>query len=91
MEKARLTVVQSNGEATAAIVEMLEGYLDAAKEGNVSDIAIICKLKGEPMTEFCGWDSDRPLELVGALRVAEMEILKELISPEELEDDTDGN
>jgi hypothetical protein len=71
-------VKNMTAERDKELVMKLEEFVKLAKEGHLSDIAIICKVRGEPMTEF-EWDSDDPLSLIGALALAQNEVTTELL------------
>lgn len=78
-------------ERDKALVAKLEEFIKLAKEGHLSDVAIICKVRGEPMTEF-EWESDNPLELLGALELAKQEVAIDMIQEVEgLDDDEEGD
>ena len=82
-EKPVMAAVKSmTEERDKALIELLEGFIEMAKEGHLSDIALIGKIRGEPMTEF-EWDSDNPLELLGALEFAKQEVINEMVDEEE--------
>jgi len=68
------------------LVEKLESFVELAKEGHLSDIAIIGKVRGESMTEF-EWESDSPLELLGALELAKQEISSDILAEADPEDE----
>ena len=88
-------------KSTAKVVEMkdpkaqerneelgkgLDEFAKLAREGHLSDFALIGKVRGAPVTEFV-WDADNPLELLGALELAKGEIMADLFG----EDDEDGD
>jgi hypothetical protein len=79
---AKATVVEMKDPKAAERNEELGKALDEfarlAREGHLSDFALIGKVRGTPVTEF-EWESDNPLELLGALELAKIEIASELL------------
>jgi hypothetical protein len=71
-----------------ALVAILQEYTKLVEEGHLSDLAIIGKVRGEPMTEFA-WDSDNPLELIGALEMAKVEVTSQILAEAMGEDGDD--
>lgn len=74
-----------NAERDQELVNMLMEFVKLAKEGELSDVAIIGKVRGAPITEF-QWDSSSPLELIGALEMAKVEITTEILAESMAED-----
>lgn len=90
-QKTTLAAVKSmTEERDKEIVAKLEEFVALAKEGHVSDIAVICKVRGEPITEF-NWESSNPLELIGSLDMAKQEIILELLDAAEGDDDEEDD
>lgn len=90
-KKPVMEVVKSmTEERDKAIAATLEEFARLAKEGHISDIAIIGKVRGEPVTEF-DWDSDSPLELIGALELAKVEVMTEMLSSDEDDEDDEDD
>ena len=75
-------------ERDKAIVATLEEFVKLAKAGELSDVAIIAKVRGVPMTEF-EWDSDNPLELLGSLELAKQEVAMEMLQAADGDEDED--
>lgn len=75
-------------ERDKIIVAKLEEFLALAKAGHLSDLAIIGKVRGAPITEF-EWESDNPLELIGALELAKQEVAQDLLHEAHGGDDDD--
>jgi hypothetical protein len=75
-------------ERDKQLVAKLEEFVKLAKEGHLSDIAIICKVRGEPMTEF-EWESDDPLSLLGSLELAKQEVALDMLGEAEGDDEDD--
>ena len=73
-------------ERDKAIVATLEEFVKLAKAGELSDVAIIAKVRGVPMTEF-EWDSDNPLELLGSLELAKQEVAMEMLQAADGDED----
>ena len=91
-EKKPVMEVVSNmtDERDKVLVSKLEEFVKLAKEGYLSDVAIICKVRGKPMTEF-EWESDNGLELLGALNLAAQEVSLDMLAEAEGEGDDDGD
>jgi len=88
-EKPNIAAVQSlTAERDKELVAKLEEYVQLAKDGHLSDIAIIGKVRGASITEF-EWDSDNPLELIGSLELAKTEIMADMLSEEDHDEDED--
>jgi hypothetical protein len=88
--KPKLSAVTSlTKDRDQEIIEKLNVFVKLAEEGVLSDIAIVCKVRGEPMTEF-DWDSDNPLELIGALYLAQQEVAMDMLHEAEAEEDDEG-
>lgn len=88
-KKPDLGVVKTmTEERDKTIVAMLEEFVKLAKVGELSDIAVIAKVRGVPMTEF-EWDSDNPLELLGSLELAKQEVAMEMLQAAEGDEDED--
>lgn len=77
-------------ERDKVLVEKLEVFLGLAKEGHLSDVAIIGKVRGASITEF-EWESENPLELIGALELAKQEVMLDLIQEADGDDDDDDD
>ena len=86
-KKPRMAAVKSLTEdRDNRIIEVLEGFIQLAKDGHISDLAVIGKVRGAPITEF-EWDGDAPLDLLGALELAKMEVSSQLLA--EIDGDVD--
>lgn len=73
-------------ERDKEILAKLEQFQEMAKEGHLSDIIIIGKVRGVPITELL-WESDNSVELVGALEIAKQEIIQSYLDEIETEED----
>ena len=90
-KKPVMEVVKNmTAERDKVLVSKLEEFVQLAKDGHLSDVAIICKVKGQPMTEF-EWESDNGLELLGALELAKAEVSLNLLEEADGDDDDDGD
>lgn len=91
MTGKKLEVVKTmTEERDKTIVAMLEEFVKLAKVGELSDIAVIAKVRGVPMTEF-EWDSDNPLELLGSLELAKQEVALEMIQAAEGDEEEEAD
>lgn len=88
-EKKRtpLGVVKSlTEERDKEILEKISQFVKLAEEGHFSDLVIIGKVRGAPIVEI-DWDSDNPVELIGALEMAKMEVHADLREEESIEEE----
>jgi hypothetical protein len=69
-------------ERNEELGKALDEFAKLAREGHLSDFALIGKVRGAPVTEF-EWEADNPLELLGALELAKSEIMADLLGEEE--------
>lgn len=87
--KMRVAEVKNlNAERNSELVKVLEEWTKLAKEGHLSDVALIGKLRGAAMTEF-HWDTDNPLEIIGALELAKSEIASDVLAEADPDADDD--
>lgn len=75
-------------ERNEELGKAFDEFAKIAREGHLSDFALIGKVRGAPVTEF-EWEADNPLELLGALELAKGEIMADLLGEEDTEDDTE--
>lgn len=91
-KKAKLRAVDGvkdlHEERSKALVEKLESFIEMAKEGHLSDLVLIGKIRGAPMTEM-EWEADDPLSLLGALEMAKQEVVLDLLQDHEDADEED--
>lgn len=86
-KKTKVAAVKDiNAQRNEELVKILEEFVVIAKEGHISDLAIIGKVRGAPITEF-HWETDNPLELIGALELAKSEVCEALL----VDADEDGD
>jgi hypothetical protein len=71
-------------ERKSQLLSKLEKFSELAREGHISDLILIGKIKGESMTEF-DWDSNNPLEVIGALDLAKFEVMSEALIEAEMD------
>jgi hypothetical protein len=85
-------VVKSlNEERDKELLACLETMSEHVREGHVSDIVIIAKVRGAPATEM-EWGGDNPLDLIGAIEMAKIEIatsFADALNGEDEDDDED--
>lgn len=75
--KKPLAAVKSlTEERDKEIEEKLQEFLKMAKDGHISDLVLIGKVRGAPITELL-WEGDNPLELIGALEMAKQEVIQQ--------------
>jgi len=85
------SVANMTGERDAALVVFLEKQIELVKEGDVSDIVVIMKVRGEPATEM-DWESEDPMALIGAIEMAKVEItMQHLDELNGVDDDDDDD
>ena len=78
-KKSNVTELKNiNSERNTQIEEQLQSLLEVAKEGELSDIMIVAKVRGEDMTETI-WDTGDRLQLIGALEALKLEVLEEFL------------
>lgn len=77
-------------ERNEELAKSLEQFAEMAREGHLSDFALIGKVRGAPVTEF-EWETDNPLELLGALELAKIEVSSELLDEVNDTDDEDSD
>ncbi len=80
----------ANRERNDALVKHLEGLLENAKDGAYDHLLIIARVRGIDQVDVV-WEDDDKLALLGAMRIAEAQVLEEYLDEDaDDEDDPDG-
>lgn len=87
---SNIKVVDFNEDRKKAVIEVLERFLEVAKEGEISDLIIIGKVTGESFSEVL-WDTEDRLGLIGSLEYAKADVIKTLLDDADAMDGLDDD
>lgn len=77
-----------NAERDQAFIDILEEMLKMAKNGEISELCILGKVRGEDVAEVL-WETNNRLELLGSIELARMEVLDSYTEEDEETEDSD--